>query len=960
MVGSGGLMPVVRGGLVGKKDSAWVERAKWLGIQVQRFWWVFGIGVVVVAYIMGQDGVGHLPFQIASTPQEAADVIIDHFDDLRDGFGSIRSNIILDLSLFIWLYVLAGVGAILTVRKHWYVVPQTKTIGLGLVLALVLAGIFDYIETFAIWSYLPSDSTASDLIPLLDAQPPQEPLARSMLAMDISSTATHVGTAFALPKFVALAMVGLYVVPGLLGLLWRQVGSLVNGFTLLESFAFQKLDPPEKWSGVRPVADKSEPKGIGMCFSGGGIRAGSFALGGLQLLEQEGVVKKADTITAVSGGGYLLGAYEMARTRGVFKTDPLSQPRPYAIGSPEEDFVRRHSAYLAHTFGQKMAMVGQLLLGITLNTAAFFLVLYVVLRPIGWALFSVNDGLVTSDGVQFSIPTAHWIAMAIPAGLAVIAFVVTLMPIFTGQGARLEGFFFGGWALMGWAVAVTLWLLLLPVAVWFTFSFVPYLFRVLPGIDEAGGETTTGAVRIVSLFFSAGALTFIGNAVVRQLKSLTLTLQAILAVVVVAPVLALYVIASFVRGAMEHGISGKASPFGWEVEEVVFFLLLFIGMVLWFMVSDQRSWSMHRFYKRRLAKAFSVERNSAETAQMIPYEEPTDFNTPAGEPKFVSVAVANVRDYGVAPPGLAALPFNFSAEAIGSDVAGYVAHDALASRLEPKVRRRDMTVPAAVAISGAAISPAMGKQQVAMVRALLAYANVRLGVWFPNPRWFNANSGQWFERPRITYLFKEIFGIHSIDDRFLYLTDGGHIDNLGLVELLRGRPEVVFAFDASGGKPGTFGTIGQAIALARAELGIEIDIPLQDMRPDDADVPHGESGALSWSSATKAKRWQWSRDRNSVGGLLVREPYAIGEILYPSGNPHKPHVGHLIYIQAAATPADMPWDLRAYWERNPDFPNDSTIDQNFEYDEFEAYRKLGFWASEKAYAGLPPPIQALV
>ena len=57
------------------------------------------------------------------------------------------------------------------------------------------------------------------------------------------------------------------------------------------------------------------------------------------------------------------------------------------------------------------------------------------------------------------------------------------------------------------------------------------------------------------------------------------------------------------------------------------------------------------------------------------------------------------------------------------------------------------------------------------------------------------------------------------------MTDGGHYENLGLVELLRRGCTEVYCLDASGvgGDGAEFETLGEAIALARSELGVEIE-----------------------------------------------------------------------------------------------------------------------------------------
>src|SRR5207237_10361065 len=86
--------------------------------------------------------------------------------------------------------------------------------------------------------------------------------------------------------------------------------------------------------------------------------------------------------------------------------------------------------------------------------------------------------------------------------------------------------------------------------------------------------------------------------------------------------------------------------------------------------------------------------------------------------------------------------------------------------------------------------------------------------------------------PRPTYLFREMFGLNHLHAPYLYVTDGGHYENLGLVEQLRRGCSWVFCIDAAGDSITTFHTLGPAIAIARAELGIRIDIhPAEYMAP---------------------------------------------------------------------------------------------------------------------------------
>ncbi|MDP8908383.1 MAG: hypothetical protein M3N47_04540 [Chloroflexota bacterium] len=87
------------------------------------------------------------------------------------------------------------------------------------------------------------------------------------------------------------------------------------------------------------------------------------------------------------------------------------------------------------------------------------------------------------------------------------------------------------------------------------------------------------------------------------------------------------------------------------------------------------------------------------------------------------------------------------------------------------------------------------------------------------------------QHPPLSYLFRELFGRNRVDSRFLYITDGGHYENLGLVELLRRGCAKIYCFDASGGRPAA--ALGDAIAFARSELGVEVEINPTNIKLDE-------------------------------------------------------------------------------------------------------------------------------
>lgn len=157
--------------------------------------------------------------------------------------------------------------------------------------------------------------------------------------------------------------------------------------------------------------------------------------------------------------------------------------------------------------------------------------------------------------------------------------------------------------------------------------------------------------------------------------------------------------------------------------------------------------------------------------------------------------------------------------------------------------------------------------------------------------------------------------MNHIGDRYLYVTDGGHYENLGLVELLRRGCRNIYCFDASGGED--FGSLGDAIALARSELGVEIEIDPRSLFPD--------------KKTDEAKK----------SAIRV-------EFRYP-GDPAGASPCKLVYARNVLTPGS-PWDVRAYHQAEPSFPHNSTADQLYTDQKFEGYRVLGERAGETAYA----------
>jgi hypothetical protein len=228
--------------------------------------------------------------------------------------------------------------------------------------------------------------------------------------------------------------------------------------------------------------------------------------------------------------------------------------------------------------------------------------------------------------------------------------------------------------------------------------------------------------------------------------------------------------------------------------------------------------------------------------------------------------------------------------------------------------RPRLTTMYTVALSGAAVSPAMGRFRIGPISMLLAFFNVRLGLWIPNPRYAGtlAAKGVALPRPGLGYLLKEFIGFHDPSDLYLYVTDGGHWENTGLVELLRTRMlDEIVCVDADSGPGNTARSISKAIDLAQLECAASVVLNLDALRSDPTPTPGRDYSVRSVSLG------------------LVRRQTEAGERL-----------ALLWYCKPALT-TDMPPQLLAYREVDPSFPRVSTVNQFFHVAQFAAYRDLG-------------------
>ncbi len=97
--------------------------------------------------------------------------------------------------------------------------------------------------------------------------------------------------------------------------------------------------------------------------------------------------------------------------------------------------------------------------------------------------------------------------------------------------------------------------------------------------------------------------------------------------------------------------------------------------------------------------------------------------------------------------------------------------------------RAPVDLATAMSVSGAAVSPHMGLGSEPSLSALLSLFNVRLNYWIKHP-----DASRTVTAPGFSCLLREMTGLWmSETSRWLSLSDGGHIENMGVYELLRRR-----------------------------------------------------------------------------------------------------------------------------------------------------------------------------
>jgi len=619
----------------------------------------------------------------------------------------------------------------------------------------------------------------------------------------------------------------------------------------------------EKRKAVAPDSNNA----VGLALSGGGIRSATFCLGVAQVLAARGLLRDVDFLSTVSGGGYT-GSFLTARLGTNEKLADVAGP--YGPDPAPIRYLRYHAKYLtAVDLKDKWSMVTATLAGMILNWS--IPVLLVALAAL--AAHGLARGAQGVDG---------WpILLGVLSLLTIVAFVLygALMRCHPTL-AR-----FGG-ELLGWLLAATV----LSAVAWLIAAGYDVGHDAVPQWLNAAGQWIKSHWLISS---GVGGASVAGPAVLRFIPVLkeprvrNIVLKVLLwAAVLIIPLGAIALFYGFwsLADQPEHGA------------EIVIAVAILSALVAF--VININLTAPHRLYRDRLAATFiqkdetaplTISLTGINSGNSAPYHL---INTAVNLPSSTAPALRDRKcDF-----------FLFSKHWCGSPIVGYHATK------DWKTNGHPPDLATAMAISGAAVSSYMGLGSMPTLTSLLTFLNVRLGFWIRNPA---IAFGHGFQNPGFLCLLREMFGLQMAQDKaWLNLSDGGHIENMGVYELLRRRCKYIICVDGEADPGFTFGGLMTLVRHAQIDFGIRIESNLSELKPD---------------PETKFSR---------VHAVLCL-------VRYPDEGPgRRKALGLLLYMKLSVT-GNEPELIKRYRINHPDFPHQTTLDQFFDEEQFEAYHQLG-------------------
>lgn len=756
-------------------------------------------------------------------------------------------------------------------------------------------------------------------------------------------------------------------------------------------FIKDRLKPGRKSKPAEGAPDGPPRDLVGLALSGGGIRSATFCLGVVQALDSikigdkpVSVIDKIDYISAVSGGGYLASSLVNAMVIGGGDNPFTGGGSTTAAGKPTRSddindtdavgHLRDHSNYLIPNGGSDVLTAAAIIArGLAANAA---LVLWV---PLLLALITVGFNP-TYESLSRPVWLERYLGLSSPFALTSLTAIFVagsflLWAIGRSRSDTVAQSDVGGiWPKIGAGLLIALGAVAASEA-------QPLIIKSLfdSASTPAGPPASSGTglltwlsallapVTAMATFFRSTLKAYLADTSYNSTRSALVgraTAKIILwigALALPALIWLLYIHLSYwaIRFGQGPGMTGFAHSPGWlaailtRMPSSNLTWLPYAGFSLLFVVASYplaaNANSLHHLYRDRLARAFHFDPTNGCQPAVFPHGQGSrdmprlsDMANAKAPYLLINTAV-NLQSSATNRRGRNADFFVLSPLAVGSETTGYVPTSAYTDAGMP------LELATAMAISGAAASSNMGAQTIRPLSPTLAMLNVRLGYWLRNPNTLVAPARVSLARETLTsfshyFLFSEMFGQMTEKDPRVYLSDGGHIENLGLYELLRRKCSTIVVVDAEADPQMRFGSFITLQIYARIDLGVRISLPVEGIRDATVKAMKGEAAiAAETTQAAKPPPQPLNETLTPSGPRPTGPHVAIGRIDYGEGIE-----GTLIYIKASLSGDENDY-VRDYVRRNPTFPHETTGDQFFSEEQFEVYRALGFHIAHRFF-----------
>ncbi|MDO7836200.1 patatin-like phospholipase family protein [Sphingobium sp. HBC34] len=244
-----------------------------------------------------------------------------------------------------------------------------------------------------------------------------------------------------------------------------------------------------------------------------------------------------------------------------------------------------------------------------------------------------------------------------------------------------------------------------------------------------------------------------------------------------------------------------------------------------------------------------------------------------------------------------------------------------------------------IAISGAAVSAAIGSGTSLATSILATLSNVRLGYWWKQDRKRRPLGPLWsgWRDTVQNYLLLELRGAFDGTRRQRwYLTDGGHFENMGVYPLLQRRLPFIIACDNGADPQYRMSDLMRLIGRAKTDLGVIIRFAEEA----DLTVLLGKDSPLSETIVPLSSLIKPASTTTPDKAIA-----ALAFITYADQTQ-----GKLLLVKPRLNFSEPP-EILAYHSQHgcQDFPQQTTGDQFFDEEQWEAYRALGERAGQALF-----------